>query len=154
VSRPTLEQVKHRLSSEPVVSHWFEVTQAAMNRFADATDDQDWMHTDPDRARREGFDGTIAFGFWTLSMLTRFFRDAVGGEYPPGVRYGFNYGLDRVRFLAPIPVGGRIRNHLRVTDVRQKREAQFVIATHNEIELEGREEPAMVADWLVLLVYP
>jgi acyl dehydratase len=135
------------------VSEWYVVTQTAMHQFAETTDDDDWMHTDPDRARSEGFDGTIAFGFWTLSMLTHFLHNCTGQEHPDGVRHAFNYGLDRVRFLTPVPVGSRIRNHFRVVDVRDKGGDRFVVTTHNEIELEGQDEPAMIADWLVMYVY-
>ena len=125
-----------------------------MNRFADATDDQDWMHTDPQRARAEGFDGTIAFGFWSLSMLTHFLRQATGRDLPPGVRYGFNYGFDRVRFVTPVPVGARIRNRLTLGEVRERGPGRYLVTTHNQVEIEGRDEPALVADWLILLVYP
>jgi len=131
-----------------------EVRQEDMDGFADATGDDDWMHTDPERARAAGFDGTIAFGFWTLSRLTAFLREVAGADYPPGARFGFNYGLDRVRFLAPVPVGSRIRNRISVADVREKDPGRFLVSLHNEVEVEGREGAAMVADWLVLFVYP
>ncbi len=151
---PTPEDVRHSFGPRPLVSDWIEVTQEAMNGFAGATGDFDWMHTDPARAREEGFDGTIAFGFWTLSLLTRCLRDGLGSEYPPGARFGFNYGLDRVRFLAPVPIGARVRNKLTVVDVREKEPGKFLVKTSNEIEVEGREGSAMIADWLILLVYP
>ena len=154
MSRPTVDDVARAFGAGPLVSGWIDVRQEDMNGFAEVTGDHDWMHTDPDRARAEGFEGTIAFGFWTLSLLTRFLRETVGFEYPPGARFGFNYGLDRVRFLAPVAVGSRIRNHLRVTDVREKDPGRFLVSLHNEVEVEGREGRAMVADWLVLFVYP
>lgn len=153
-SRLTEEDVRRDFGTDPFVSDWIEVTQATMDRFAEATDDRDWMHIDPERARREGFGGTIAFGFWTLAMLTAFLRTASGRDYPLGARYGFNYGLDRVRFIAPVPVGSRVRNRLVLTDVRQKGPGRFLLTTHNEVEIEGHDGPAMVADWLILLVYP
>ena len=135
-------------------SGWVEVEQETIDRFAEATRDPDWMHVDPDRARRDGpFDGTIAFGFWTLSMLTYLTRSTLGGEYPPGVRYGFNYGLDRVRLMAPVPVGGRIRDHFRVLDIEDRGEGRFLVRTENRIEIEGEEKPAMVAVWLGMLVF-
>lgn len=150
----TADEVRSDFGEGPLVSDWVEVTQDLMDGFAEATRDPDWMHVDPERAVREGLDGTIAFGFWTLSMLTWFLRNATGREYPPGVRLGFNYGLDRVRFVAPVPVGSRIRNHMTVRDVVARGPGRFLVRTHNEVELEGRVEPAMVADWLLLLVYP
>jgi acyl dehydratase len=152
--QPTVEDVTAFLGGgDPLVSDWVEVRQGDMDGFAEVTSDHDWMHTDPDRARAAGFDGTIAFGFWTLSRLTAFLRETVGAEYPPGARFGFNYGLDRVRFLTPVPVGARIRNRMSVTAVREKDPGRFLVTLHNEVEVEGRAGPAMVADWLVLFVY-
>jgi len=154
MTAPTVEDVKRSFGVEPLVSAWIEVRQEDMDGFATVTHDDDWMHTDPERARSEGFDGTIAFGFWTLSLLTRFLRDALGEEYPEGVKFGFNYGLDRARFLAPVPVGSRIRNRLTLTGVREKEPGRFLVSIHNEVEAEGHEGLAMMADWLVLFVYP
>ena len=154
MSARTAEDVRLGFGPEPLVSEWMEVTQDFMDGFSAATLDPDWMHTDPERARREGFAGTIAFGFWTLSMLTYFLRQAMGREYPDGVRHGYNYGLDWVRFLTPIPVGCRIRNRMHVLEVREKGPGRFVVTTHNEVEVEGAAEPAMVAVWLLMLVYP
>lgn len=143
------------LGGDTFVSGWVEVTQELTDRFADATRDPDWMHVDPERAARDGpFEGTIAFGFWTLSMLTWFLRDATGREYPDGASYGFNYGLDRVRLTAPVPIGARIRNHLTITRVEERGPGRFLVTTHNRVEVEGEEKPAMVADWLVMFVYP
>ncbi len=150
---PTIEQVREGFGTDPLISDWVEVTQEKMDDFGRTTDDWDWMHNDPDRAKSEGFDSTIAFGFWTLSMLTAFLRQAQGREYPPGVKFGYNYGLDRVRFLAPVPVGSRIRNHLQLVDVRDKGGDRFLIKTHNEVEVEGQEGPVMVAEWLVMFAY-
>jgi acyl dehydratase len=136
------------------VSAWVEVEQEAIDRFAEATRDPDWMHVDPERARRDGpFTGTIAFGFWTLSMLTYLTRSTLGGEYPPGVRYGFNYGLDRVRLMAPVPVGSRIRDRFRVLDVEDRGDGRFLVRTENRIEIEGETKPAMIATWLGMLVF-
>jgi acyl dehydratase len=111
------------------------------------------MHTDPVRARAAGFGGTIAFGFWTLSLLTQFLRDAMGAEYPADADLGLNYGLDRVRFLAPVPVGSRVRGHITVTEVREKEPGRLLVSIHCEVEIEDHESLAMVADWLILLVY-
>ena len=152
------ETLKEKLwefySHETRVSEWLEVEQPMIDRFAEATLDPDWMHIDPERARREGpFDGTIAFGFWTLSMLTYLSRSTLGGDYPPGVRYGFNYGLDSVRLMAPVPVGSRIRNHFRILDIADRGEDRFVVRTENRIEIEGVEKPAMIAVWLGMLVF-
>ena len=151
---PTVEEVRSSFGTPPLVSPWVHVTQDLMDAFGAATHDPDWMHVDPDRARTDGpFDGTIAFGFWTLSLLTHFLRSTMGTDYPRGVAYGFNYGLDRARFIAPVPVRSRIRNHMTITEVRAQGDGRFVVTTHNEVEVEGTERPAMVADWLLMLVY-
>jgi acyl dehydratase len=139
----------------PMISDWLEVTQELTDKFAEATLDPDWMHIDPERARREGpYDNTIAFGFWTLSMLTYFMRQSSGHHYPPGALHGFNYGLDRVRMLAPVHVGVRVRNHCEIVDVRDKGGGRFVVTTSNRVEIEGQDRPAMIADWLFMLVFP
>lgn len=137
-----------------MTSDWVEVTQAMLDDFAAATLDDDWMHTDPKRAAREGpFGTTIAFGFWTMSLLTHFLRQGLGRDYPEGVRWAFNYGFDRLRLLEPVPVGSRVRNHCRIADVSDKGDGRFVVKTENRVEIEGRETPALVADWLFMLVY-
>jgi acyl dehydratase len=137
------------------VSPWVEVTQELVDKFSEATLDPDWMHIDPERARRDGpFDGTIAFGFWTLSMLTSFLRETTGGDYPPGVAYGFNYGLDRCRLMAPVPIGSRVRNHFKVVGLEDKGQGRFVLKSENRVEIEGQDKPAMVAGWLGMLVFP
>ncbi len=151
----TAEDVWRAFGRDPLVSDWLTVDQETIDRFGEATRDDDWLHLDPERARRDGpFGGTIAFGFWTLSMLTWFLRTTLGREYPEDALYGLNYGLDRVRLLAPVPVGSRIRNHLRAVDVRPKGDGRFVVKLENRVEVEGKPKPAMVAEWLIMLVYP
>ena len=151
---PTPEQVRNAFGNGPLISGWEHVTQELMDQFALATLDPDWMHIDPRRAAEEGpFEGTIAFGFWTLALLTYFLRDALGREYPEGVRYGFNYGLDRVRFVRPLPVGSRIRNRMEIANIHDRGNGRFLVTTRNTVEVGDQVEPAMVADWLLMLVY-
>ena len=117
MSNPHIETIRAFYGSQTHVSDWFTVEQALIDGFGEATCDSDWIHTDPLRARREGpFGGTIAFGFWTISMLTHFARQTMGVDYPDGAIFGLNYGFDRIRLMSPVPVGGRIRNHLRLID--------------------------------------
>ncbi len=151
----SVEDVRSGFGTDRFTSGWLDVTQALMDRFGEATLDPDWMHTDPDRARREGpFEGTVAFGFWTMSMLTWFLRECTGVEYPPGALYGLNYGFDRVRLMSPVPVGSRIRNHMTIVAIDPRGPGRFRVTMHNVVEVEGVARPAMVADWLILLVYP
>lgn len=148
-----VESLRANLGEESAPSPWLDVKQEYMDRFAEATLDPDWMHIDPERARAEGLDGTIAFGFWTISMLTYFTRTVQGAEYPPGVRYGFNYGLEHVRLISPVPVGARIRNRSRLVDVVDKGGGRVLLKTENTVEIEGQDKPAMVAQRLTRFYY-
>ncbi len=154
-SREIIEALWDYHGRDTKVSEWLLVEQAYMDGFAKVTLDPDWMHTDPERAKREGsWDGTIAFGFWTLSMLTYFMRSTAGAPDPPGALYTLNYGLDRVRLMAPVPVGSRIRNHYRVLDIEDRGGGRFLSKSENRIEVEGLEKPAMVAVWLGMTFFP
>ena len=128
-----------------LVSDWLEITQARIDEFARATDDSQWIHVDPERAAAGPFGTTIAHGFLTLSLVVPLFEQAL----PPLEGYGMtlNYGLNRVRFTAPVPAGSRIRGRFRVEAVEdvEHGEQGRVAAT---IELEGQEKPACVAEAL------
>ena len=89
-----------------------------------------------------------------MSLLSYFFRKTLGREYPEGALYGLNYGLDRVRLMAPVMIGKRIRNHTKLIDIEDRGEGRFVVKTENRVEIEGEEKPAMIAEWLFMLVYP
>ncbi|MCA9099757.1 MAG: MaoC family dehydratase [Planctomycetales bacterium] len=138
----------------PRTSDWFTVTQELINQFGEATCDSDWFHTDPQRARCESpYGGTIAFGFWTLSMLTHLSRQLGGADYPPGALFGINYGFDRVRFPGPVLVGSRIRLHTSLGRITPRDPGEFLVSTANTIEVEYQDKPALIADWLFLLVF-
>jgi acyl dehydratase len=127
-------------------SEWIEVTQGRINLFADATDDRQWIHTDPERAARESpFERTIAHGFLTLSLLSEMGRTAlkVGG-----VRMGINYGLNRVRFVSPVPAGSRIRGRFTLSALREMRDCTQV-TWGVTVEREGGGKPCCIAEWLV-----
>ena len=136
------------------VSDWFTVSQEMIDKFGEATGDMDWLHTDPERAKRESpFGGTIAYGFWTMSMLTYLCRQTQGKDYPEGALYGLNYGFDRIRMISPVPVGSRIRNHMRLLGVEDRGARRFLVKTENRVEVEGVEKPAMIAEWLCMFVW-
>jgi acyl dehydratase len=121
---------------------WLEITQERVNAFADATDDHQWIHVDVERAKRGPFGGTIAHGFLTLSLTLALTRSHMKIE---GVRMAINYGLNRVRFPAPVPVGSRIRartKNLSVEDV----EGGVQVVNLVTVEVEGQEKPACVAE--------
>jgi acyl dehydratase len=141
-----LAQLATLVGHEVGTSDWFVVTQDRINAFADATDDHQWIHVDAERARTETpFGTTIAHGFLTLSLASALMRNAITVDGP---RMTLNYGLNRMRFVSPVPAGSRIRARValgRVDDV-----ADSVQATWNiTIEREGGEKPAVVAEWIV-----
>jgi acyl dehydratase len=143
----------YRDAAQP--GEWFVVTQALIDQFAAATCDNHWLHTDPLRASRESPYGvTIAHGFWTLSMLSHLAQQAVEGAYPPGALFGINYGFDRARFPGPAPVGSRIRLRYELVDIDAREGGRYLVRTKNSVEVEGQDKPALVAEWLFLLVYP
>lgn len=142
----TLDALRNLSGQELAVTPWFEVAQERIDRFADATEDHQWIHVDRERAQRESpYGATIAHGFLTLSLLSRFMREAleVGG-----LRMAVNYGLNRVRFPSPVRSGSRVRARIVLKSVRELSDA--VEATYSAtIESERSEKPCCVAEWLV-----
>ncbi|MDE0764138.1 MAG: MaoC family dehydratase [Cellvibrionales bacterium] len=127
-------------------TEWFEVTQGQVDSFAECTLDRQFIHIDPVAAASTPFGGTIAHGFLTLSMLSYF-----SVSYSPfieGFSMGVNKGFDKVRFVAPVRVGSRIRCHAKILDIHEKRPGQFDFKTEVTVEIEGGDKPAMVAEWL------
>ena len=132
------------------VSDWLLIDQARIDQFAACTDDRQWIHVDVERARRESpLGSTIAHGYLVLALLPQF-TYAIG-VLPPGVGQALNYGINRVRFLAPVRPGARIRNRVELLSVDEKGSGQL-ITTRNTVEIEGVETPAMVAETLALLI--
>lgn len=132
-------------------SEWLTVTQDHINRFADATLDQDPMHVDPEWCRAHGpFETTIAFGFLSLSLITHFSHQA--RPWTEG-SYALNYGLDKVRFVAPVPVGSRIRGVFLFLGADHRPDGGWLTRTQVTVEIEGSTKPAVAAEWLGV-VYP
>jgi acyl dehydratase len=128
------------------VSDWLEVSQARIDQFAAVTGDRQWIHTAPDRAARESpFHTTIAHGFLTLSLVTELARSAMSLA---GTAVSINYGLNRVRFTAPVPAGSRIRGHFAIGDLTPI-EHGVQVCWHVSFELEGSPRPCCVVEWLV-----
>lgn len=147
----TFDNAHEKIGQELGVTAWHPVAQDDVNRFADVTLDQDWMHVDPVRAKQDGpFDGTVSFGFYTLSMLTYFSHEI--GLWPDGASYGLNYGLNRVRWMAPVPVGSRIRGRFVLAGFDAHPSGGFMSTTNVTVEIEGADKPAMVAEWLGLFM--
>jgi acyl dehydratase len=127
---------------------WRVVSQSRIDAFADATDDHQWLHTDPERAAAGPFGTTIAHGYLVLSLLPALAADAYRIDGPTA---RINYGLDSVRFPAPLPEGGRIRVHSSLVELKETPGGARVVI-HNVVELEGSAKPACVADTVSLLV--
>ena len=140
-----LQDLEARVGSEIAVSPWLAVEQERIDLFARATDDHQWIHVDPERARSGPFGGTIAHGFLTLSLLSRMMKEAVEVS---GVRMSVNYGLNRVRFTAPVPSGARVRARL-VLGKHEKLEGGVQLTWSITVEREGGDRPCLVAEWLV-----
>lgn len=139
----SLEELKSLIGQEAGTSDWIEITQERVNLFADATGDHQWIHIDPERCRKESpFGGPIAHGFLTLSLLPKMMETAL--SLPPR-RMGVNYGLNKVRFPAPVPVGSRVRGRVAIVNVEDiEGGAQITWAV--TIEREGGDKPVCVAE--------
>ncbi|HWD11187.1 MAG TPA: MaoC family dehydratase [Solirubrobacteraceae bacterium] len=139
-----LEEVKAHVGKELGVSDWQLVTQERIDRFAEVTGDDQWIHVDPERARETPFGGTIAHGYYTLSLAPRFSYDMFKFE---GFAFGLNYGLNRVRFPAPLPVGEKVR--MRATlKALEEIPGGAQITTELSFEREGADKPVCVAESL------
>ena len=133
------------------VSEWITVGQESINEFAACTGDHQWIHVDPERAEKESpYGTTIAHGFLTLSLLSKLQFEV--GISPPDVAQMINFGLDRVRFIAPVKSGSRIRDRVVLMSAEEKGEGRVLIKTQNTVEIEDEAKPAMVAEALSLLM--
>jgi len=138
--------LQERVGQELATSDWVEITQEKINQFADATGDHQWIHVDAARAAAESpFKTTIAHGFLTLSLISALLRSAMT---PTGLRMAINYGLNRVRFVAPVPAGSRVRGRFTVAAVEPSSDS-ITVTWSATIEREGSGKPVCVADWLV-----
>ncbi len=124
-------------------SGWLEITQARIQQFADATGDQQWIHVDPERAKRGPFGKTIAHGYLTLSLVNCFLPELLEVR---GISMGVNYGCDKVRFPAPVPVGSRVRGVGELVAAEEVKGGAVQATVRVTVEVEGSEKPACVAD--------
>ena len=143
----TADDLKKMIGQEVGVSDWLQIDQQRIDQFAQATDDFQFIHVDPDRAAATPFGGTIAHGFLTLSLLS-YLGNSDGRPKIAGTRMAINYGLDRVRFVTPVKVGSRIRARFTLKDIQEKQPGRYLITHHVVVEIDGEDKPAMVADWL------
>ncbi|MEW1980686.1 MaoC family dehydratase [Citricoccus sp. NPDC079358] len=141
----SFDEVKNLAGTDLGVTEWREVTQQMIDTFADATDDHQWIHTDPERAKDGPFGAPIAHGFLTLSLIIPFWSELFDVT---GVKTKVNYGLDKVRFTSPVTVGSRIRMQITVKEVSEVKGNGLHLVADGTIEIEGQERPAVVATFL------
>ncbi len=126
-------------------SDWLTIEQARIDGFADATDDHQWIHVDPERAKSGPFGATIAHGYLTMSLVNRFLPEIMRVD---GISMGVNYGADKLRFPAPVPVGSRIRGGAELVEATDARDGSVQAKIRVTVEIEGGERPACVVDTL------
>ena len=145
----SLPEIEASVGEEVGVSGWLPLDQERIHAFADATEDRQFIHIDPEAAAQTPFGGTIAHGFLTLSLLSRMAAEAI--LVPPSAKVIVNYGLDRVRFLAPVRTGRRVRGRFVLECVEEKAPGQILLRHLVTVEIEGEDKPALSAVWLTLL---
>lgn len=149
-SNYSIETLNEFIGLEVGVSDWFKIDQDRINKFAEVTGDNQWIHVDVERATKEGpFGTTIAHGFLTLSMVSLLQFQV--GLLPKGVLQATNYGLNKVRFVHPVPVNSRLRLHVVLIFADDKGGGRILLTTKNTMEIEGQERPAFVAESLAML---
>ena len=145
----SLDAIRSRVGQEVGVSSWLTVSQERIEAFADATEDRQFIHVDLEAAARTPFGGTIAHGFLTLSLLSRMGAETI--LIPDTVQMVVNYGLDRVRFLAPVRSGSRVRGRFTLQAIDEKAAGQILLRHDVAVEIEGQDRPALLAHWLTLI---
>jgi len=144
------EDLPGLVGTELEPSPWIEITQERVNQFAEATNDHQFIHVDPEKAAQTPFGGPIAHGFLSLSLLS--YLNAQCAVVPENLLMGLNYGSDKVRYLMPVRVGKRIRSRQTVLEVTEKNPGQWLIKNAVTVEIEGEETPALVAEILSMMV--
>jgi acyl dehydratase len=147
-SEISLSDLRNIVGTEVGVSDWIVVDQSMIDAFADATDDHQFIHVDPQRAKETPFGGTIAHGFLTLSLLS-----AMNYNCLPKIReqtMGINYGFDRIRFMSPVKAGTRIRGHFVLSEARLRGAGMMMLTYDISIEIENERKPALTATWITI----
>ncbi|WP_299596537.1 MaoC family dehydratase [uncultured Tateyamaria sp.] len=146
-----LDSLSQQIGTEVGVSNWITVDQPMIDQFAATTHDDQWIHVDPVRAKGTPFGSTIAHGFLTLSLASRFAYDCF--PLMPGQAMGINYGFNRLRFLAVVRPGNRLRGRFTLNDIQKRNESELLRTMALTIDIDGSETPALVAEWLGLAVF-
>ena len=145
----SIEEIALKVGQEVGVSEWIALDQARIDAFAEVTEDRQFIHVDPAAAAATPVGGTVAHGFLTLSLLSRMAEDAM--PRPTDVKMGVNYGFEKVRFMAPVRSGKRVRGRFRLERLDEKRPGQWQFTHQVTVEIEGEDKPALVADWIGLI---
>ena len=145
----SLDEIRSRIGEEVGLSSWVTIRQERIDTFAEATEDRQFIHVDPAAAAQMPFGGTVAHGFLTLSLLSRMAAEAM--LLPEDLTMAVNYGLDRVRFLAPVRSGKRVRGRFVLDSVEEKAPGQWLMRHNVTVEIEGEDKPALTALWLGLM---
>jgi acyl dehydratase len=142
------DEIKSAVGAEIGVSDWIEITQDRINRFADATCDEQWIHLDQERAKSELPGGTtIAHGMLSLALTPMFVRSVMGLK---GLKSTLNYGADRIRYLSPVPAGSRLRGRISIAEAEEVPPNGLRVSYRVAIEIEGGQRPACVAELIAL----
>ena len=144
-----LDEIRARIGQEIGVSGWLTMDQHRIDEFAESTEDRQFIHVDPQAAAQTPFGTTIAHGFLSLSMLSRMAAEVM--LVPDTTKMALNYGLDRVRFIAPVKSGKAIRGRFRLDSIEERAPGQLLLRHIVTVEIEGEEKPALTAEWLGLL---
>ncbi|WP_132526790.1 MaoC family dehydratase [Rhizobium sp. BK376] len=147
-SEISLSDVRTIVGTEVGVSDWIMVDQTMINAFADATDDHQFIHVDPERAKETVFGGTIAHGFLTLSLLS-----AMNFNCVPKIReqtMGVNYGFDKIRFMSPVKAGTRVRGGFKLAEARLRGAGMMMLTYEVTVEIENERKPALTATWITI----
>ncbi|MGQ0558867.1 MAG: MaoC family dehydratase [Sphingosinicella sp.] len=147
--RVPLDQIKARAGEAIGVSGWLTIDQRRIDAFADVTEDRQFIHVDREKAAATPFGGTIAHGFLTLSLLSRMAADVVLA--PAETKLVVNYGFERVRFLAPVRAGKRVRGRFTLVSFEEKAPRRWQALHRVEVEIEGEDKPALTADWIGMI---
>ena len=145
----TADEIRARVGEEIGTSSWITIDQPRITAFADATEDRQFIHVDPELAAQTPFGGTVAHGFLTLSLLSRMAAEVM--LMPETLKMAVNYGCERVRFLAPVRSGKRVRGRFTLECVEEKAPGQLLVRHLVSVEIEHEERPALVGQWLTLL---
>jgi acyl dehydratase len=144
----TAESIRKKIGQEVGVSEWLQITQPMIDRFADLTDDRQFIHVDPRAAAQTPFQGTVAHGFLILAMIAKFVTEA--DFHMQGTAIVLNYGFDKIRMVSPVKTGSRIRGRFTLNSMAERSPGQWLSSMHIVIEIENESKPAVVADWLGL----